>query len=149
MLVARYNECYKPALKSMFDTIKKYFRKEMPEFNSLKAFADKDKYFYRVALWDLLTETEIHIYDPHGPRMFTLDEWPQIVFLKARGQLTVTEFVDHMASQYKFRIPAELDETIIEQLNSLSDSILIAYADHKIDLEAKFENPLSLERNDS
>jgi hypothetical protein len=133
----------------MFDLIKKYFKNEKPEFNSLKVFMNKDKYFYRVAQWDWLTKTEIHIYDPHGPRLITLDDWPQLVFLDANGQLTVAEYIEHMASQYKSKIPAELDEAIIYQLNSLTDLRLIEYSDRKRKVDIKFDQPISSQNNTS
>ena len=44
----------------MFDSLKKYFKKDKPEFNELKNFAEKNKYFYRIAPWDWLTEKQIH-----------------------------------------------------------------------------------------
>lgn len=127
----------------MFRLFKKYFHKDKPEFNSLKTFAYKDKYFHRVATWDWLTQKEIFIYDPHGPRRLTLDEWPQKVFLDAKGKLTVSEYVDYMATLYRSKIPKELDETIINQLNSLFELKLIEYSDTEIKLELKFEKPIS------
>lgn len=127
----------------MFDSFKKYFQKEKPEFNSLKVFPYKDKYFQRVATWDWLNKEQIHIFDPHGPRLITLDEWPQLVFLDAKGKLTVSEYIDYMASKYPGKIPEELDETIIYQLNTLAEEKLIEYFDEEVKLETKFENPIS------
>ncbi len=132
----------------MFDSIKKYFQKEKPEFNSLNVFPYKDKYFHRVATWDWLNKEQIHIFDPHGPRLITLDEWPQLVFLDAKGKLTVSEYIDYMASKYT-RIPKGLDETIIYQLNTLADAKLIEYTDTEVKLESKFENPISIHNKTS
>ena len=131
----------------MFNLIKKYFKNEKPEFSSLKAYANKDKFFYRVAQWDWLTKTEINIFDPHGPRLITLDAWPQLVFLDANGQLTVAEYIDYMASQYESKIPAELDETIIDQLNSLTELKLIEFSDIKITVNKKFDQAISTHKN--
>jgi hypothetical protein len=133
----------------MFDLIKKYFSNERPYFDSLKAYAKKNKYFYRVAQWDWLTKTQIHIYDPHGPRLITLDIWPQLVFLDAKGQLTVAEYVNYMASQYKSKIPPKLDETIIYQLDSLAKLRVIEYSDIQIALDNKFDLPTSSQKRPS
>lgn len=127
----------------MFKSFKKHFQKEKPEFNSLKVFQYKDKYFHRVATWDWLNKAQIHIFDPHGTRLITLDEWPQLVFLDAKGKLTVSEYIDYVASKYPSKIPRELDETIIYQLNTLAEEKLIEYSDTEVKLEAKFENPIS------
>ncbi len=123
----------------MFASFKKYFSTRKPAFNSLNGFEHKDKYFYRVASWYWHNHTQITIIDPHGPRVITLDTWPQIVFLEARGRLTVTEFVDDMASKYSGKIPEELDVTIIDELSKLLKENLIAYSDTKIILDPSIE----------
>lgn len=133
----------------MFDFFRKHQKDETPEFNSLKSFPYKDKYFYRVAQWDWPTQTEIHIWDPHGPRMITLDDWPQIVFLESDGQRTVAEYVNYMASLYKSKIPPGLDETIIYQLNSLTELRLIEYSDIKKKVDINFDKPYSSRKNNS
>lgn len=131
----------------MFDSIKRYFQKEKPEFKSLQAFPHKDKYFHRIAPWDWLTDKEIHVFDPYNPRVITMDDWPQLIFLDANGKLTVTEYVDYMAECYKSKIPDELDKTIIYELTALIDMKLIAYSDNKGELKAKFETPMSSQKN--
>lgn len=130
----------------MLNSLKKFFQKEKPTLASLQTFPYKDYYFYRVATWDWISESQIHIYDPHEPRMITLDEWPQMVFLDARGMLTVTEYVDYVASLYDSPVQ-DLDQTIIHQLNSLAAEKLITYANAKKKLESKFEFPLSSQRS--
>ncbi|RZK67693.1 MAG: hypothetical protein EOO85_25225 [Pedobacter sp.] len=131
----------------MFDSIKRYFKKEKPAFNVLQAFPHKDKYFYRVAAWDWLTDKHIHVYDPHNPRLITMDDWPQLIFLDANGKLTVTEYVDYMATCYGSKIPNELDQTIINELTTLLDMKLIKFANTQVKLEAKFETPISAQKD--
>lgn len=133
--------------KIMFDSIRRYFQKEKPEFKSLQAFPHKDKYFYRVAPWDWLTDKHIHVYDPHNPRVITMDDWPQLIFLDANGKLTVSEYVDYMAECYSSTIPKKLDETIIHELTALLDMKLIEYSSTKKELDAKFQNPISSLKN--
>lgn len=56
-----------------------------------------------------------------------MDPWPQLIYLEADGQKTVSEFVYDMASKYgkKQPIPEQLDSTIIQMINSLLDDKLI------------------------
>lgn len=125
----------------MFDSFRKYFERRKPTFDSLNEFPLKDKYFYRTATWTWHSEKEISVFDPCGPRVITLDPWPQIVFLDAKGKLTVSEYVEYMASKYTSQIPDKLDETIINQLNSLFNIKLIAYSDQEIILDSTVDNP--------
>lgn len=131
----------------MLDALRKFLQYGKPEFNSLKLFPHKDQYFYRVAMWGWLTEDCIHIYDPHGPRRITLDPWPQRVFLEAKGNLTVSDYIHQLASLYKTNIPKKLDDMIIYQLNTLYREKVIEYSDTAIQLEPRFENPSATHSN--
>ncbi len=126
----------------MFDLINKLFPKKDPEFDHLKEFEFKDKYFYKTATWTIYDKGKICIIDPNSPRMITLDEWPQIIFLEAKGKLTVAEFVNYMASQYTSAIPKRLDETIIQELTALFNERLIAYSDSAVTLDPAFDEPV-------
>ena len=110
----------------MFGLFKKKER-ELPPFNELVNSDIKDMYFVRLARWDWLNQDMIHVVENNGPRMITMDPWPQLIYLEADGQKTVTEFVYDMASKYgkKQPIPKELDATIIKLIKSLSDDKLI------------------------
>jgi hypothetical protein len=127
-----------------------FFKKKqpiMPEFNRLKEYAHKDKYFYRTSPCQWLTKTQITIYDLNNPRLITLDDWPQQVYLDALSKITVAEYVIYMASLYKQDIPGELDEVIIYQLNQLSEDGLIAFSYTEITLDEKLANPMRLQKN--
>lgn len=67
---------------------------------------------------------------------------PQLIFLDAKGKLTVREYVEYMAQQYS-KVPENLDDTIIQELNSLITEKIIVYSDVEITLESKFEQPIS------
>lgn len=110
----------------MFGLFKKKER-ELPPFNELKNSEIKGLYFVRLARWDWLNQDMIHVVDNNAPRMITMDPWPQLIYLEADGQKTVSEFVYDMASKYgkKQPIPEQLDSTIIQMINSLLDDKLI------------------------
>ena len=63
--------------------------------------------------------------DPVKPRMLTLDPWPQIIFLAADGQLSVTEYINYVAGKYSGNIPENLDRTIIDELLKLESYQII------------------------
>lgn len=115
--------------------------KKLPEFKKLNESEIKDKYFYRIASWNWLNEDSISVLDPKSPRMITMDAWPQLVFLEANGQKTIEEFILHMAKQYK-KIPNELDEVILHQINQLFKEGLINLNDEKAKLNADFVGPI-------
>jgi hypothetical protein len=66
----------------------------------LQVYEARDHYFIRVAQWRWLSKEMICVVDPHGPRILTLDPWPQLVFLAASGTQTVSEYIYEMASKY-------------------------------------------------
>jgi len=73
----------------MFNLFKRSSR--YPPFAALRSFPGKDAYFIRVAQWHWLNDEMITVNDPNGPRVLTMDPWPQLVFLAANGQMTVQE----------------------------------------------------------
>ena len=83
----------------------------------------------------------ITVTDPRGPRMLTMDPWPQIVFLESDGQRTVSEFVFCMADAYSGAIPANLDQTIVDELEKLVGYGIIAYTCEKGRPAAEFDQP--------
>ena len=113
----------------MFNPFKR--KKKVPPFNTLAAFAHKNAYFVRTAPWYPMGSGLITVLDPHQPRMLTMDPWPQIVFLAADGQKTVSEFIDHLARQYTGTIPETLDSTVIEELLKLIDCRIIQLSAEK------------------
>ena len=116
-------------------------KKEHPAFDTLNNFNKKDFYFIRVTPWDWLNKEIITVFDPHNSRVFTLDAWPQYIFIAANGQMTVQEYVYYMADKYKGKIPDELDQTIIDELLTLIDYRVIEFSDHKQRPKPEFELP--------
>ena len=121
----------------MFNFFKK--AKKFPRFETLGGFAQKDSYFVRSARWHVLDKKMISVVDPHQPRMFTMDPWPQTVFLEADGQKTVAEFIYYMAGEYSGAVPDELDKTIINELLKLIDYKIIQFSDVKKRPDQQFD----------
>ena len=98
---------------------------------------DETKYFHRVAAWDWLNKEMIHVTDPHGPRMITMDPWPQKIFLDATGERTIAGYITDMAASYpRGHVPAGLREMIIEELDKLANDLrLVAFADRPVELD--------------
>ena len=126
----------------MFELFKKK-QKQLPPFETLESSEYRDKYFIRVARWGWLDRVHISITDPHGPRMFTLDAWPQLVFIAANGQMTVREYVHFVASKYSGAVPDILDQTVLNQIKTLLGYGIIELRDVKSRPESQYELPSS------
>jgi hypothetical protein len=113
----------------MFGLFKR--NKRLPNFDALLASGLSEKYFIRTASWRRLDRVNIMITDSKSPRVFTLDTWPQMVFVAADGQYTVREYVHHMALQYSGNVPDNLDTTILQQLETLANHNIIRLVDSK------------------
>jgi hypothetical protein len=124
----------------MFNLFKKSGQKNIP-------LTINHKYFIRVANWDWLNEDEIHIKVPNVARVLTVDPWPQLVFLEADGQRTVTEFIKYMAAQYENGAPEGLEETIIDQIQALLAEKVLELSDTPRKLDPKHEMPQSAQEN--
>ena len=112
----------------------KFLKKEkpVPRFELLESSGIRNRYFIRTASWRKLDKQHVVVTDPHGPRLITLDPWPQIVFLAADGQLTVTEYIHQLATQYSGEIPLLLDKTVLDEIDTLLNYKIIALADSKM-----------------
>jgi len=79
--------------------------------------------------------------------MVTLDFWSQEMFLDANGQKTVTEYLTVLINQFqesKMEIPGDLDEFMIETLESLNNDLnAIEFSNSPIKVAPEFENPLN------
>ena len=119
--------------------------KELPEFEHLKNYSNKDKYFIRTLQWDWLNEQMIHLFDNKGPRMITMDEWPQQIYLDADGQKTIEDYIVWMANLYGSReVPETLDVDMIRIIEDLiEDGELIKLVDNKTDLPYYLDLPKS------
>lgn len=116
------------------------------KFITLESYEFRDKYFYRICKWDWLTRDTIHVFDNNRPRIITMDYWPQLIFLEAKGQSTVSEFIHTIASKYPTnQIPANFDSSLIEALESLLNDNLIELSDSPFQLDISILNPLTEE----
>ena len=116
-------------------------------FEKLEASEIKNKYFRRTEKWDWLTKEMIHVFDSKSPRVITMDPWPQKIFLEAFGQLTVSEYIYNVFKEYpKNQAPKELDEVILEMLDSLvHEEKIVALSDTPVSLDDSILNPLTEE----
>jgi hypothetical protein len=94
-------------------------RPVIPCFEVLKKSPIRDHYFCRAAQWRWLNRDMITVIDSHASRVFTMDPWPQLIFLAANGKLTITEYVSHLAGKYKKEIPSDLDNTVLSMIELL------------------------------
>src|SRR4051794_25727065 len=90
-----------------------------PPFDAVSSFADRQKYFVRTATWRPFGKDHISIMDPNGPRIFTLDPWPELIFMSADGLLTIEQYIYDVADKYSGEIPEELDKTILTEMQTL------------------------------
>lgn len=114
-------------------------------FEFLETYPNKDKYFVRTLQWDWLNEKMIHIFDNKSPRVITMNEWPQQIFLDADGQKTIAEYVVWMANQFEPEIlPATLDEDMIKMIEDLiEDGGIIELKEKMTELPYYINNPKS------
>ena len=76
----------------MFNFLKK--KKDLPEFDFIKSYSEKGKYFARVKNWNWLNSEQISLMEKDSDgkiKMITMDYWPQEMFLDADGQKTISE----------------------------------------------------------
>ena len=123
----------------MFSFFKR--KRELPSFEFLENSKLKNQYFVRLCPWDWLTDDMIHVFDINSPRVITMDPWPQLVYLHAKGDKPITEFVFEMASQYGKGepIPNELDKMILDVIESLKEDRLIEISELPLDLPRNIE----------
>lgn len=120
-------------------------QKELPSFQYLESYPNKDKYFVRTLQWDWLDDKMIHLFDNKAPRMITMDEWPQQIYLDADGQKTINDYVLWMANQFKRgQIPEALDKNMIGVIeNLIEDGEMIQLKNEKTALPYYLDSPKS------
>lgn len=128
----------------MFGLFKKK-PKELPTFHFLQNYQNKKKYFIRTLQWDWLDDKMIHAYDNKSPRMITMGEWPQQIFLDADGQKTIEEYVIWMASQFsQGKVPDNFDESMILTIEDLiTDGEMLRLVNEKTKLPYYLDDPKS------
>jgi hypothetical protein len=107
----------------------------------------KDKYFYRTEPWDWLDDEMIYVMDTKSPRMITMDPWPQQIYLDAKGDLTIEDYIIEFSKLYpKGQIPERLDEDMLDVLSGLiDDEKIVQLSNQPVQLEESILNPISEE----
>lgn len=129
----------------MFNFFRKKSKSAVYSLDALASYANKDKYFVRVARFMELDANQctITVIDPYAPRMITMDSWPETIFLNATGQRTVKQFIEDTAERYNGHIPSKLDSFIISELEKLVfEYRIIELTDFPNALQAQFEKPV-------
>ncbi|WP_300022794.1 hypothetical protein [uncultured Maribacter sp.] len=123
--------------------------KSIPEFEFIKSYEFKDKYFSRVKKWTWIKQDQISLMekDENGQvKMTTMEYWFQEMFLDADGQKTIEEYLNVLIEQFqksKMDIPTDLDVFMTETLWSLkTDLNAIEFTDNQVELEPEFKNPI-------
>jgi hypothetical protein len=119
--------------------------KELPKFEYLESYPDKNLFFIRTMQWDWLNEKMIHLFDNKSPRVITMDEWPQQIYLDANGQKTISEYILWLANQFdQGQVPEDLDQEIILMIeNLIKDGEIIKLIEEKTTLPYYLNAPKS------
>ncbi|SHM74185.1 hypothetical protein [Chitinophaga sp. CF418] len=129
----------------MFNFFRKRPKVDAYSLEALASYPNKNKYFVRAARFMELdyNQCTITVIDPHGPRMITMDPWPESIFLNATGQRTVRQYIEDTAESYKGNIPTKLDSFIIGELEKLAFKYrIIELTDVPNALKPQFEKPM-------
>jgi hypothetical protein len=131
----------------MFSFFKK--KKYLPEFDFIKSYSDKEKYFVRAKKWSWLNSEQITLLEKDSDgkiKMTTMEYWYQEMFLDADGQKTISEYLSVLINQFKdskMEIPSDLDKFMVETLLSLkSDLKAIEFSNVPTEIETEYKNPI-------
>jgi hypothetical protein len=131
----------------MFSFFKK--KKYLPEFDFIKSYSDKEKYFVRTKKWSWLNSEQITLLEKDSDgkiKMTTMEYWYQEMFLDADGQKTISEYLSVLINQFKdskMEIPSDLDKFMVETLLSLkSDLKAIEFSNVPTEIETEYKNPI-------
>ncbi|WP_153800645.1 hypothetical protein [Foetidibacter luteolus] len=114
----------------MFSFFKR--NKRIPPFERLKSYDYQHYYFRRIASWGWVNSSTIFVSDPNSPRVITMDPWPQKIFIAADGQKTISEYTYEVAKEYRGIIPDLLDDTIINEIETLLKEKIIELHKNKM-----------------
>ncbi|MDF4202619.1 hypothetical protein PXD56_06625 [Maribacter sp. SA7] len=129
-----------------------FFKKKIlvPEFEFIKSYPHKDKYFSRTKKWDWLNSEQINLFardDVGKVKMTTMDYWSQEMFLDADGQITIEEYLNVLIKQFqdsRMKIPTDLDEFMTETLWSLkTDLNAIEFTDSPTEVKSEYKIPMT------
>ena len=131
----------------MFSFLKK--KKDIPEFDFIKSYTERDKYFVRIKKWNWLNPEQISLLEKDSGgkiKMTTMDYWPQEMFLDADGQKTISEYLSVLIKQFsdsKMDIPSDLDKFMVETLVSLkTDLNAIEFCELPTEIKTEYKNPM-------
>ncbi|MDA0177369.1 hypothetical protein OOZ35_07700 [Mesoflavibacter profundi] len=131
----------------MFSFLKK--KRDLPEFDFIKSYSEKEKYFVRTKKWNWLNPEQITLLEKDSDgkiKMTTMDYWHQEMFLDADGQKTISEYLSVLINQFKdskMEIPSDLDKFMVETLLSLkTDLNAIEFSDKPTEIKTEFRNPI-------
>ncbi|RSC92960.1 hypothetical protein [Tenacibaculum singaporense] len=120
-----------------------------PEFDFIKSYEYKDKYFSRIKKWNWINSEQISLIerDENGEiKMTTMEYWFQEMFLDADGQKTINDYLNVLVKQFqdsKMEIPNNLDKFMTETIWSLkTDLNAIEFTDSPVDLNPEYKNPV-------
>ena len=122
-----------------------WFKKDTyPEFTALRASPTKDQYFYRTAYFHWMDDAQQQLCaSPLGQtKMITMDDWPQMVFLDATGQLTVEQYTLALARRFPRRqVNSDFDKNILYQIEQLQEIRCVALSNQPVQLTREFSEP--------
>jgi len=130
---------------------KNIFKKNyaIPEFDFIKSYEYKDKYFSRIKKWKWINSEQISLVekDENGKiKMTTMEYWFQEMFLDADGQKTIADYLNVIIKQFqdsKMEIPNDLDKFMTETLWSLKKDLnAIEFTDSPVNLKPEYKNPI-------
>ncbi|MFY7669674.1 hypothetical protein ACOSP6_01165 [Tenacibaculum sp. MEBiC06402] len=123
-------------------------KKTIPEFEFIKSYEFKDKYFSRTKKWTWIKQDQVALLekDENGKIIATtMEYWFQEMFLDADGKRTISEYLNVLIKQFqesKMEIPNDLDVFMTETLWSLkTDLNAIIFSDLSVELKPEFKNP--------
>ena len=123
-------------------------KKTIPEFEFIKSYEFKDKYFSRTKKWTWIKQDQVALLekDENGKIIATtMEYWFQEMFLDADGKRTISEYLNVLIKQFqesKMEIPNDLDVFMTETLWSLkTDLNAITFSDLSVELKPEFKNP--------
>jgi hypothetical protein len=126
----------------MFSIFHKKSKFILPPFIELAEYPDRDKYFYRQVEWYYINNHQIAIIDPTRPEPVPMEILHQLVFMDAKGQMTVRQYIEYAAIKDKFGLNEDLDLAIIALIDMLLADGIIGLSDTPKKLVPRYKKPL-------
>ena len=122
-----------------------WFKKDTyPELDTIRSSPVRNKYFHRIAHYQWMDEQKqaVVVMHPVDAKLITMDDWPQIVFLDALGDMTVGEYTFALAKRFPRRdVTSDFDKNILYQIEQLTELGIVTLSDTPIKLPLKFAAP--------